>query len=59
MFGMAGDEDPVEKAPMALSSAVTTSQDSVNSNLVTILVDSGASGHYFDDSIIRNPKNRL
>ena len=59
MFGMANDEEPVENALMALSSAAVTSQDSVNSNLVTIMVDSGASGHHFYDVIIRDLKHRL
>ena len=56
---MADDEESVEAALMALSSAAITSQDSVNSNLVIIMVDSGASGHYFDDVIFRDLKHRL
>ena len=40
MFGMADDEEPVEKNIMALSSAAITYKDSVNNNLATILVDS-------------------
>ena len=59
MFGMVNEEEPVEKALMASSSADITSQDSVNSNLVTIMVDSRASGHYFDDAIIYGLKHRL
>ena len=47
-FGMANDEEPVEKA-------LGTSP----SNLATLMVDSGASGHYFDDAIIRDLKHRL
>ena len=59
MLGMTADEEPVEKALMALSSAAITFQDSVNSNFVTTMVDSGASGYYVDDAIIRNLKHRL
>ena len=58
-FEMANDEEPVEKALMASSSVAITSEDSVNSNLVTLMMDSGASGHYFDDAIIRDLKYRL
>ena len=58
MFGMADDEKSVEKALMASSSAVITPKDSVNSNLVTSMVD-GASGHYFDDAIIHDLKHCL
>ena len=58
-FGMADDDDPVEKALMASSSATITSEDSVNSNLATLMVDSGASGHYFYDAIICDLKHRL
>ena len=57
---MANDEEPVEKALMATSSAIIISKGSVgDSNLVILLVDSGASGHYFDDTIIRDLKHRL
>ena len=56
---MANEEERVRKAPMASPSAAITSEDGVNSNLVTLMVDSGASGHYFDDAIILNLKNRL
>ena len=59
MFGMADNKEPVEKVSMALSSAAITIKDSANSNLTTISVDSGASGHYFDDAIIRDLKHRL
>ena len=59
MLGMTADEEPVEKALMALSSAAITFQDSVNSSFVTTMVDSGASGYYVDDAIIRNLKHRL
>ena len=59
MFGMADDKEPAEKVLIALSSAAITFKDSANSNLTTILVDSGASGHYFDDAIIRDLKRRL
>ena len=45
MFGMADDEEPVEKALMASWSTAITSQDSVNINPVTSMMDSGASGH--------------
>ena len=51
---MANDEEPVEKALMTSSSVAIISEDSVNSNLVILMVDSGASGHYFDDAIIRD-----
>ena len=59
VFGMVDDKEPVEKALTASSSAAITPQDSVNSNLVIIMVDSGASGHYFDDIIIGHLKHRL
>ena len=58
-FGMADDKEPVKKTLMASSSAVITSQDSVSNNLVTIMVDTRASSHEFDDAIIRDPKHRL
>ena len=58
-FGMANDEEPVRKALGASPSVAVTSEDSVNSNLATLMVDSGASGHYFDDAIIRDRKRRL
>ena len=47
------------KALVALASAPITSKDSVNINLVTLMVYSGASGHYFDDAIIRDLKHSL
>ena len=50
---MTNDEEPVEKALGASPSVAVTSEDSVNSNLATLMVDSGASGPYFDDAIIR------
>ena len=53
---MANAEEPVAKALMAPSSVTVTSQDCVNSNLATRMVDSGASGHYFDDANIRDLK---
>ena len=59
ILGMVDDEGPVEKAIMASSSDAITSQDIVNSNLVTLMLDSGASGHYFDDAIIHDRKHRL
>ena len=59
MFGMADDKEPVEKVLMALSSAAITFKDSARQQHTTILVDSGASGHYFDDAIIRDLKYRL
>ena len=34
---MANDEEPVEKALMALSSVAVTSEDSANSNLATLM----------------------
>ena len=36
-FGMANDEEPVEKALIVLSSVAVTSEDSVDSNLATLL----------------------
>ena len=59
MFGMANDEEPVEKALVASSPATITSADSVNSNLAILMVDSGASGHSFKDAIIRDLEYRL
>ena len=56
---MANDEEPVEKALGASPSVAVTSEDSVNSSLATLMVDSVASGHYFDDAIIRDLKHRL
>ena len=44
---------------MALLSATITSEDGANSNLVTLMVDSGAAGQYFDDAFIRELKDRL
>ena len=52
-FGMANEEGPVEKALIASYSTA------INSNLVTFMVNSGASGHYFDDAMIRAIKHRL
>ena len=36
-FGMANDQEPVEKALMASSSVAVTSEDSANSNLATLM----------------------
>ena len=58
-FGMANDEEPVEKALGASPSVAVTSEDSVNSNFATFVVESGASGVYFDGAIIRDLKHRL
>ena len=55
---MADDEEPAAKALILSLSAVITSPDSVNSSLVTVTVDSGASGYYFDDTIIQNLEHR-
>ena len=44
---------------MASSSAAITSQDSINSSLVPIMVYSGAPAHYFADVIICKLKYRL
>ena len=44
---------------MTLSSAAITSEDSVNSNLIALMVDSGALGPHFDDAIIRDLIDRL
>ena len=52
-------EEPVEKVLMASSSVAVTSEESVVDNLATLMVDSGASGHYFDDVIIHDLKHRL
>ena len=59
MFRTADDEEPVEKIIMISSSAFITSQDSVNKSFVIIMVDSGASDHFFDDAIIRDLKHCL
>ena len=56
---MANNKKSVEKALMASSSVAVTFKDSVNSNLVTIMVDSGASGRYINDAIIQDLKRRL
>ena len=56
--GIADKDEPAERALMTSSSAAITSQDSVNRNLVTVMVDSGASGHYFDDATIHYLKYR-
>ena len=57
MFGMTDDEESVDKTPMASSSTAIISQDSINNKLVTIMADNGASGHYFNDAIIRDLKH--
>ena len=44
-FGMANNEEPFKRALMALSSVAVTSEDSVNSNLATLMVDNETSGH--------------
>ena len=56
---MANDEKPVEKALMASPSVAVISEDSVNSNLAILMMDSGASGHCFDDAILRDLIHRL
>ena len=56
---MTNDEEPVEKALGVSPSVAVTSEDSVNYNLAPLMVDSRASGHYFDDAIIRDLKHRL
>ena len=56
---MVNDEKSVEKTLMASSSVAVKPKDSVNSNLVTLLVDSGASGYYFDYAVIHDIKHRL
>ena len=59
-FGMANDEESIKKdLLMASLSVAVTSADSVNSNPVTLMVDSGTSDHYFDDAIIHDRKRRL
>ena len=59
MFGRVHDEEPVGKSLMASSSAPIRSQNSVNGNLVTIMVERRGSSHYFGDAIIRDLKHRL
>ena len=44
-FGMANEDETVERAFMASSSVAVTSEDSVNSNFAILMVDNGASGH--------------
>ena len=44
---------------MASSLVAVKPEDSVNSNFATLIMDSGASGHYFNDAIIRNLKPHL
>ena len=58
-FGMANEEEPVEKPLMTSSSVAVTSEASVNSNLTTLMVDSGASGHHFNDTVVHDLKHRL
>ena len=58
-FGMVNNEDLVEKALMVWSSVAVTFKDYVTSNLANLMAGSGASGHYFDDAIIRDLKHRL
>ena len=58
-FKTANDEEPVDNALMASSSAAITSKDSVSSNLAILMMDSGALGRYFDDAIIHAFKHRL
>ena len=58
-FGMANDEAPVEKALTTSSSSAITCEDSVNNNLATLMEDSGASDHYFDDANICDLERRL
>ena len=54
MFGMVKDEEPDKNAFMASFSAAIKSQNSINSNSVTLIANSGASDHSFDDAIIRD-----
>ena len=58
-FKMANDEEPTEKVIMASSSVAVTSEDSVNSNLATFMVDSEASDHCFDHASIHDFRHRL
>ena len=58
-FKMANDEKPTEKVIMASSSVAVTSEDSVNSNLATFMVDSAASDHYFAHASIHDFRHRL
>ena len=58
-FGMAYDEEPIEEAIMASPAVAITSEDSVNSNLAALTLDSGVLGHYIDDAIIHNLTHRL
>lgn len=59
MLGMADDEEFIEKSFMALSSAAIKSQDSINRNLVTVMVGNKALDNYCEDVIIRDFKLRL
>ena len=44
---------------MASSPVTVTSEDSINSNLANLMVENGASGHYFEGAIIRDLYHRL
>ena len=46
-------------APVALEQAKIEHKPHERGNVVTVLVDNGTSGHYFDDTIIPDLKHRL
>ena len=58
--GIDGEGEPVcGTALMASGPAAFKHKPSAGDDSVTVLVDSGASGHYFDDLIISSLKHRL
>ena len=58
--GTVGEREPLyDTALMASGPAAFKHKPSVGDDSVSILVDSGASGHYFDDLIIPSLKHRL
>ena len=58
--GTDGEDEPLYGAAlMASESAEIERKLRVNGNVVTVLVDSGASGHHFDDLIIPELKYLL
>ena len=61
MYGVTdGEGEPLYgMAPMESEPAEIEPKPHESGNVATVLVDSGASGHYFDDLIIPELKNRL
>ena len=55
LYGMA----PLEPEPLEPEPAEIERKPHESGNVVTVLVGSGASGHYFDDTIIPDLKHRL